>query len=96
MKRVRLNSLCVVFTLTYIAMMARRAVLELWSLSKSQIEVDLSLSSTILGLYDTSYLISYAIGEPLNGMLSDRLGESLMISLGLGTASIGLLIVSFM
>ena len=29
MKRVRLNSLCVVFTLTYIAMMARRAVLEL-------------------------------------------------------------------
>ena len=71
----------------------RRSALEIWSLSKSRIETDLSLSSTILGVYDTAYLLSYAFGEYINGYLCDRIGESIVVSLGLATAGMGLILV---
>ena len=93
MKQFRQNSLLTVFTLTYAAMVVRRSALEIWSLSKSQVGSDLSLSSTIFGVYDTSYLLSYALGEYINGYLCDRIGESIVVSLGLATASIGLILV---
>ena len=87
------NSLFTVFALTYAAMLVRRSALEIWSLSKSQIESDLSLSSTIFGVYDTAYLLSYALGEYINGYLCDHVGESIIVSLGLSTAGLGLILV---
>ena len=96
MKPIMRNSLIIIFSLTYSAMLVRRSALEIWSLSKYQIENDLSISSMILGIYDTAYLLSYAIGEWINGMLCDRIGETLIVSLGLGTAGVGLIAVSFM
>ena len=74
-------------------MLFRRSALEVWSLSKSSIESDLHFSSTILGAYDTSYLLSYALGEYINGMLCDRVGEAIIVSLGLFSAGLGLIAV---
>lgn len=71
----------------------RRSALEIWSLSKSHIEQDLNFSPPILGTFDSAYLISYALGEYINGYLSDKLGESLIMSLGLLFAGICLITV---
>lgn len=91
MKSVSKNSLAKTFSLTYSSMIVRRSALEIWSLSKSNIEISLGFSSTVLGIFDTVYLLSYALGEYINGMLCDRVGETLVVSLGLLTAGIGLL-----
>lgn len=93
MKSFSKNSQITIFTLTYSAMLVRRSALEVWSLSKTQIESDLNFSSTLLGVYDTAYLLSYALGEYVNGYLCDKIGETLIVSIGLSTAGLGLISV---
>jgi sugar phosphate permease len=93
MKPILAHSRLTIFFLTYMALVVRRSALEVWSLSKPHIETSLGFNSTLLGLFDTSYLLAYAIGEYINGILCDRIGESIVISLGLFTAGLGLSIV---
>lgn len=93
MKSVHGHSPRTIFIITYLAMTFRRSALEIWSLSKSQIEEDLNFSPVILGTFDTAYLISYAIGEYVNGYLCDIIGESHIISIGLLFAGLCLITV---
>lgn len=87
------HSPATIFILTYSAMTFRRSALEIWSLSKSHVEQDLGFTSVILGALDTSYLISYAFGEYINGYLCDFISQSKIMSLGLLTAGICLITV---
>ena len=94
MKPFAINSVYTVFFLSYRAIIVRRSALEVWALSKSQIKSDLKFSSALLGIYDTSYLISYAVGEYINGLLCHKIGESLVVSIGLALTGGGLLAVT--
>ena len=93
MKSVHGHSPGTIFIVTYLAMTFRRSALEIWSLSKSQIEHDLGFSAVVLGAFDTAYLVSYAFGEYINGYLCDVVGESRIISLGLLFAGLCLITV---
>ena len=93
MKKNYLNSLFTIFALTYTAVVMRRSASEIWSLSKSSVKVDLSFSSTILGTFDAIYLVSYSFGEYANGILCNRYGEDLMVSIGIFFLSISIFTV---
>ena len=58
---------------------------------KSRLHDDLHISTAALGAVDTAYLVAYAVGQFLSGMLGDRIGPRRLITLGmLGSAAAAL------
>jgi len=86
-----------IFLFCYLLMTARHWTLESWSMvpptqAKTLTRHSLHFSGTALGLLDTTYLLSYAVGCYLSGALGDRYSRVAVASVGvvLACAALGL------
>ena len=78
-----------VLILTWIAYVAFNVARKVISVVKRRLQLELKLSTTVLGALDTAFLIAYTCGQFINGPLGDVLGARAMVSVGLfGTAVI--------
>ena len=84
----------IVFSITYLCLVARRASLQGRSILKPEISSDLEFSSMWLGVFDTVYLVTYAVGKIINGYLSDKLPTNKVVGVGLIGACFALSLLS--
>ena len=89
-----LKAQIIVFTLGFFCNLTRHAMMESWSVSKPQIESSLSFDSLSLGALDMVFLFSYAAGNILSGLLSDRYNAKSVLCLGMVVSAIAQSIVS--
>lgn len=83
------NMKALVFILSFLCMVSRHSCLEGWYMIKSPLEASIpSVTPTILGAIDTTYLLCYSIGLYISGVLEDSYSMKLVISLGMGLASL--------
>ena len=76
-----------VLILTWVAYVAFNVARKVTSVVKRRLQLELNLSTTLLGALDTAFLIAYTCGQFVNGPLGDTLGARVMVSGGLfGTA----------
>ena len=85
----------IVFFLCFMVNLGRHALLESWNASKPQIEDELSFSSIVLGGIDMVFLFSYAAGNVINGILSDKYNPKTILNIGMIVASIAGCCVNF-
>lgn len=71
------------FFLTWIAYGAVYLTRKNFSVVKSELNQSEGFSVATLGLIDTSFLVSYALGQFVSGYIGDRLGAKKIIALGL-------------
>lgn len=77
----------VVFTVSFMAMVARHACLTSWSMIKQDVGDELDISVTILGAFETTYLFFYAIGNFICGSLGDRFPLRVVVPCGIFLAA---------
>ena len=77
-----------VFSLCFLVNLSRHALIEAWNVSKPQIEEDLNFSSVTLGVIDMLYLFSYAAGNIINGILSDKSSPKTILTAGMLISSV--------
>lgn len=79
------------FALTWLSYASYYLTRKNLSVTKSRLHDGLGVSTTELGIIDTAYLASYALGQFINGALGDRIGSRRLIALGmLGSAAMAL------
>lgn len=79
------------FALTWLSYASYYLTRKNLSVTKSRLHDGLGVSTTELGIIDTAYLGSYALGQFINGALGDRIGSRRLIALGmLGSAAMAL------
>lgn len=71
------------WTLTWLAYATSYMGRKGFSVAKRSLEQSLGLSRAELGLIDTAYLASYAVGQFANGLLGDRIGARWLVGPGL-------------
>ena len=76
-----------VFAATFFCMVSRRASLEGWSILKPLVQANTGMASVWLGACDTMYMLLYAIGEFVNGCLSEKYAVHKVVAAGLLAAS---------
>ena len=86
----------VVFSVTFLSVVARRASLEGWSMVKPKISKDMQFESTWLGVFDTVQLFSYAIGTYINGSLCDYFSKRAIVAIGLLGGSLSFLAMALL
>jgi OPA family glycerol-3-phosphate transporter-like MFS transporter 1/2 len=77
----------VVFTVSFMAMVARHTCLTSWSMVKQEVGDSLGFSVTILGAFETTYLGFYAIGNFICGALGDRFPLRVIVPCGIFLAA---------
>lgn len=83
-----------VFALSFAANAARHASIETWSMNKPYLHDQLLLSSQWLGTMDFIFLLMYAIGNILSGVIGDRYSLKPLIAKSLLVSSALYLIVT--
>lgn len=78
----------VVFVLSFLCMASRHSCIESWSVIKPSLTDDIGLNSYWLGSIDTTFLFFYSIGLYISGVLEDGYSMKVVISIGLGLASL--------
>ena len=79
------------FALTWLSYASYYLTRKNLSVTKSRLHDGLGVSTIELGIIDTAYLASYALGQFVNGALGDRIGSRRLIALGmLGSAAMAL------
>jgi OPA family glycerol-3-phosphate transporter-like MFS transporter 1/2 len=77
----------VVFAVSFMAMVARHAVLTSWSIVKQDVGDSLDFSVTELGAFETTYLCFYAVGNFICGALGDRFPLRVVVPCGIFVAA---------
>jgi sugar phosphate permease len=82
------------FAVTFCAMVTRHACLSAWSISKTNVHEQEGFSKPELGYFDTSFLLFYAIGNFIAGVLGDNYPLRYVTSAGMLIATGAYLAVS--
>lgn len=61
-----------VFGITFLSNVARHASIEAWYMEKPEMTKNYGISSTLLGIMDSVFLLCYATGNYASGLLGDR------------------------
>jgi OPA family glycerol-3-phosphate transporter-like MFS transporter 1/2 len=77
----------VIFTVSFMAMVARHTCLTSWSMVKQEVGDSLGFSVTILGAFETTYLGFYAIGNFICGALGDHYPLRVIVPCGMFLAA---------
>ena len=72
-----------VFLITWLAYASYYLCRKNFSVSKTALEDQLGMTRRVMGLVDTGYLLAYAIGQFVMGVLGDRLGPRRLVGVGM-------------
>lgn len=76
------------FVLTWVSYASFYFTRKNLAVTKSRLHEQLGVTTALLGTLDTAYLITYALGQLISGVLGDRLGPRRLLTLGmLGSAA---------
>jgi ACS family hexuronate transporter-like MFS transporter len=71
------------FFVTYSSMFARYAIIGTWAVSKPYIQKDLGFTESDFGSFEFLFLLAYAVGNYVSGVLIDKWSARLVVSVGL-------------
>jgi len=81
------------FIITFLANASIHVIRVAWSVLKSEIRDQYNWDTSTLGLIDSMFLLSYAIGLIFNGPLGDKYSRKIVIFLGILLTSLSTICV---
>jgi sugar phosphate permease len=72
-----------VFAITWLAYASYYLCRKNFSVSKTALEDQMGMTKRVMGMVDTGYLLAYAVGQFVMGVLGDRLGPRRLVGVGM-------------